>query len=168
MTALMSLGQFVFGLATLAPETEGRETSWRFAQGPRVGARPSNQFLGPDTDGVTLRGVLWPELIGDADALEQLRQMGDTGQAFPLVDGGGRNRGGFIIEKVHEDRSLFFPDGAPQKIEFSLDLRRDGDPPPTAAVGAADEGYFFDDDFNDATGGVEDGGFTGGGSGAGL
>ena len=161
MTALMSLGQFTFGLATLAPESVGRDTGWRWAENQRVGARPAAQFLGPAVDGVSLQGVLLPELIGDRDALEELRQMGDAGEAYPLLDGQGRMLGLFAIEKVREQASILFPDGSPQKVDFTLDLRRTDDPGDAvvaATGGEDDDGYFFDDQFNDAADAADAGG----------
>lgn len=163
MTALMSLGQFVFGLATLAPEQSSRSTTWRYGSGPRVGARPSSQYLGPDTDGVSLQGVLFPELIGDLGGLAALRAMGDAGESFPLLDGGGRVLGDYVIERVQEERRILFPNGEPQKVEFTLDLRRvddAGDGTGGATGDGGDDGYFFSPDFQD--GDPEDVGFEDG------
>ena len=57
---LMALGQFVFGLDTLAFDTLRRATAWRHPSNSRVGAMPARQSLGPGDDTITLSGVLAP------------------------------------------------------------------------------------------------------------
>ncbi len=146
---MMALGQFVFGLATLAPQDTERDTGWRYAGNSRVGARPSSQFLGPDRDTRSLSGILFPELVGDADGLDQLRAMGDTGQAFPLVDGVGRVLGSWRIDRIRDRRAEFHADGEARRIDFSIELTRvDDDGAGDQAGGDGEDGYFFDDAFN--------------------
>jgi len=53
-----------------------------------------------------------------------LRQMGDSGEAFPLIQGDGVMRGSFVIEGISTTRTEFFSDGAARKIEFSIKLKR--------------------------------------------
>ena len=50
--------------------------------------------------------------------------MADTGKAWPLVEGTGRIYGLWIVESMSETRTLFFRDGTPRRIEFSLSLKR--------------------------------------------
>ncbi|MFO6116654.1 phage tail protein, partial [Pseudomonas aeruginosa] len=63
-------------------------------------------------------------LAGSALSLDVLRQMADTGSAWPMVEGTGRIYGLWVIERVTETRILFFADGTPRRIEFSLELKR--------------------------------------------
>lgn len=53
-----------------------------------------------------------------------LNSMGDSGQAFPLIQGDGVMRGSFVIEGISTTRSEFFQDGSARKIEFSIKLKR--------------------------------------------
>ena len=71
-----------------------------------------------------LSGVLLPEVTGGPVSLDMLRQMGDSGEAFPLIQGDGVMRGSFVIEGISTTRSEFFDDGAARKIEFSIKLKR--------------------------------------------
>lgn len=121
---MMSLGQFVFSLPTLAYQQLQRATDWRHAQNSRVGARPASQFVGPGDDVFTLDGLLLPELAGKRASLDTLRDMGGQGAAWSLVDGNGVVYGAVVILRVNETSSLFFADGTPRRIAFTLELRR--------------------------------------------
>lgn len=124
---LMALGQFVFGLDTLAFNELQRQTRWKHSSASRVGARDARQFLGPGDETISLTGVLVPELIGSLDALQQLRTMGDTGAAYSLVDGAGAVYGAFLIESLDEGQSLHHQDGTPRRVDFTIGLTRTDD-----------------------------------------
>lgn len=121
---MMALGMFVFGLPTLAYQELQRQTEWRHPSSSRVGTNPARQFAGRGDDTLTLPGILLPELAGSLLSLDALREMANTGRAYPMVEGSGRILGLWVIERVSETRSLFFPDGTPRRIEFSLGLAR--------------------------------------------
>jgi phage protein U len=121
---MMALGMFVFGMPTLAYQEFQRQTEWRHGSTSRIGVRPARQFLGPGDDSITLPGVLVPELTGSVLSLDVLRIMGDTGKAWPMIEGTGRIYGIYVIESLNETRTLFFPDGAARRIEFTLSLKR--------------------------------------------
>ena len=121
---MMCLGQFVFSLSTLAYQDFQRQTQWRHPSNSRVGARPARQFAGPGDDTITLQGLLAPELTGTIESLDKLREMADTGSAWPLVEGTGRVYGLYAIESLSEGKTLFFQDGAARRIEFTVNLVR--------------------------------------------
>ncbi len=121
---MMCLGQFVFSLSTLAYQDFQRQTQWRHPSNSRVGARPARQYAGPGDDTITLQGLLAPELTGTIESLSKLREMADTGSAWPLVEGTGRFYGLYAIEGLNEGRTLFFQDGAARRIEFTVNLVR--------------------------------------------
>lgn len=124
---LMALGQFVFGMSTMAFNELQRQTRWKHAPGSRIGARDAHQYLGPGDDTVVLTGVLAPELTGTLDALKELRTMGDTGAAYVLVDGAGVVYGAFLIDSLDEGQSLHHTDGTPRKVDFTINLTRTDD-----------------------------------------
>ena len=121
---LMSLDQFVFGLPTLAYNELQRQTQWKHRSTSRVGARDARQFGGQGDDTITLTGVLAPELTGKLASLEELRAMGDTGNAYALVDGAGKVYGAFVIESMNETQTLHYADGTPRRVEVSISLTR--------------------------------------------
>lgn len=121
---MMALGLFVFALETAPYQEFQQQIGWRHPSNNRVGRRPSRQFTGLDDETVTLSGVLLPELTGGDNTIEVLRQMGNTGMAFVLIDGSGRYYGMFEIDSLSVTRTLFFKDGKARRIEFSLKLTR--------------------------------------------
>lgn len=120
---MMSLGQFVFSLTTLAHQELQRKTDWRHSATSRIGARPARQFLGVGDDTITLPGVVLPE-FGQRISLDQIHQMADTGAPFVLVDGMGRVYGQFVITEKSETASYLNQLGEPKRIEFSITLQR--------------------------------------------
>ena len=121
---MMSLGQFVFSLGTAAYQDLQRQTQWRHPSSSRVGVRPARQYAGQGDDSITLQGLIAPEVSGKIESLDTLREMGDAGSAWPLVEGTGRIYGQYVIEGLTEGQTLHFPDGAPRRIDFSLSLQR--------------------------------------------
>jgi phage protein U len=121
---MMTLGLFVFGLYTVPYQQLARQTQWRHPSASRVGRRPARQYIGPGDDTIDLSGTLYPELTGGRISLALLREMADTGKAWPLIQGDGTFYGLFIIENITETGSVFFPDGAARKIDFGIKLTR--------------------------------------------
>lgn len=50
--------------------------------------------------------------------------MAETGEPYPLVSGNGYVYGQWVIEEITEDQSIFYPDGTPRRVEFSLRIKR--------------------------------------------
>lgn len=124
---MMALGMFVFSLRTAAYQELQRQTDWRHASNNRVGATPARQFVGRGEDTITLPGIILPELAGSALSLDALRLMANTGKAWPMVEGSGRIYGLWVIESMSETKTIFFSDGTPRRIEFTLSLKRTDD-----------------------------------------
>lgn len=124
---MLALGMFVFSLSTAAYQELQRQTDWRHASNNRVGAPPARQFVGRGDDTITLPGIIFPELAGSALSLDALRLMANTGKAWPMVEGSGRIYGLWVIESLSETKTLFFRDGTPRRIEFTLNLKRTDD-----------------------------------------
>lgn len=124
---MMSLGQFVFSLATGAYQQLQRATQYRQAATSRVGELAAVQFVGPGDDTITLDGLLLPGLSGKLDTLDTLRSMAAEGAAWVLVDGTGTVHGAFVITQISETQTLFFADGTPRRIAFTINLRHVAD-----------------------------------------
>ena len=121
---MMALGMFVFSLRTAAYQELQRQTDWRHASNNRIGAAPARQFVGRGDDAITLPGILFPELAGTTLSLDALRLMANTGKAWPMIEGSGRIYGLWVIESLSETKTVFFRDGTPRRIEFTLTLKR--------------------------------------------
>ena len=121
---MMTLGFFVFDVKTAPYQQLQRQTAWRLAKIDRVGARPLYQFIGSDEDTITLSGTLMPEITGGRVTLDGLRQMANTGKAWPLIEGTGQFYGNWTITSISEDASVHMRDGMPRRIDFSLQITR--------------------------------------------
>lgn len=141
---MMSLGMFVFGLDTVAYQNFQRQTSWKHPGSSRIDARDAHQYTGPGDDTVTLDGWIAPEFNGTIAALDDLREMADAGDAYVLVEGTGRLYGVYVITSLKETKTIFFKDGDPRRIEFSLDLKRTDD---DAVAPMTHSGDMLDFDF---------------------
>lgn len=121
---MMVLGLFVFTLKTVPYQELQLQRQWRHASNSRVNARPVLQFVGPDTDTITLNGTLMPAITGGRLSMLTLDQMAETGKAWPLIEGSGTIYGMFIIESISQTKREFFSDGAARQIEFTITLKR--------------------------------------------
>lgn len=65
-----------------------RSSEGRWAKHNIVGQKPVMEFLGPDTEKITMKITLRRDHgVNPEGVLKQLRNMRDTGKAFPLVLG---------------------------------------------------------------------------------
>lgn len=121
---MLALGMFVFMRQTLPYQNIQREADYRWPSNSRIGKRDAFQFLGVGEEKINLSGVLYPELTGGRFTMTAIRLMADGGRAWPLLDGTGNIYGMYVINKVSETGSVFFSDGTPRKIDFTLALTR--------------------------------------------
>lgn len=121
---MMALGMFVFMRQTLPYQTMQRDAEYRWPSNGRVGKRDAFQFLGPGDEKATLSGVLFPELTGGKMSMLTLNRMAEEGRAWPLLSGTGMIYGMFVITNISETGSVFFSDGSPRRIDFTLTLAR--------------------------------------------
>lgn len=134
---LMALGMFLFEIGTLPFQELKRKSDWKHATTGRVGARDAAQYVGPGTETIGLSGTVYTEISKGGVSLDDLRDMADQGEAWPLVDGTGTVFGDYVIEAIDETRRAMLADGTPLKIEFSIDLLRVGDDAPDAGAETA-------------------------------
>lgn len=132
---MMALDQFVFGMDNLPWQELQRQTQWKHRGNSRVGARDSRQYLGQGDDSLTITGVLVPSITGSSYALDDLRSMADTGEAYVLVDATGLIYGAFVIEAVSESQTSHDQAGA-RRIDFTVGLTRVDDSQVAEQLGA--------------------------------
>ena len=121
---MAALGQFVFGLPTLAYTELQRSQEWRHPSNSRVGDRPASQYVGPGDDKITLTGLQVPEFMGDRKALDRLADMADAGKAYNLCTGYGEALGCWVIEGMNSTQTVFIREGAARRVEFTINLKR--------------------------------------------
>lgn len=121
---LMTLGMFIFGMDTIPYQDLQRRMSWRHEDSDRFGQRPAGQFAGPGEDGITIAGLVVPEVAGSYGAIERLVEMADTGDNWPLVDGMGRVLGHYRIDSIDLGHVGIMAGGLPRGQNFTMELRR--------------------------------------------
>lgn len=126
---LMSLGEFVFERATLAPNEVNKSLTANLPKQNRYGGRPAVQFAGIAGETVSMPGILYPgsKITGTAKDLQELKDMMVTGDDYVLVGGDGYVSGLFKISSITEKLTLLDGDGRAQKIEFDVALERTDD-----------------------------------------
>jgi phage protein U len=123
---MMALGAFRFGMANDAYQQFSRQASFRWSKVDRIGRAPALQFAGPDAETVTIGGVIYPAFKGGLRQVEIMRALAGTGTPMMMVDGLGFIWKRWVITRVDESKSHLLPDGAPRKIEFSMELQSYG------------------------------------------
>lgn len=124
---MMALGPYRFSVNTSAYQSLRRNTEYRWPNQERIGRAPARQFVGQGVETVSLSGVLYPHHAGGLSQLERMRDLAGLGKPLQLTDGRGKIWGLWCIERIEETQSVFFANGDPQKIEFSLQLSAYGE-----------------------------------------
>lgn len=146
----MILGDFQFNLKTMTPNSLTRTTEYNWSDAERVGDLPNLQNLGVSKDQIEIEGVFYPKftkknsinnLIGNNipskvlnflnlsenfgySSIDAIRSSDLCKIASNLINDNGEILGKFVISSIKETQSFFGKDGKPQKVEFTLILKR--------------------------------------------
>ena len=146
----MILGNFVFNLKTMNPNTLTRTTEYNWSDSDRIGDIPNLQNLGTASDQIEIEGVFYPAFSGNSlltsigignsttngilRALTQaeevyasvadIRNSSLCTMANVLISDNGEILGCYVITRIQETQSFFDANGKPKKVEFSLTLKR--------------------------------------------
>lgn len=122
----MILGDFNFNLRTMTPNTMTRSTDYNWSDAEKVGDLPNLQNLGISRDQIEIEGVFYPKfnMISNYRSLADIRASDLCRMANNLINDSGEILGKFVITSVKETQSYFNEKGEPQKVEFSLSLKR--------------------------------------------
>ena len=124
-TYMARLGGFQFGLDTAAFQKLQRTSTFSWQAKNRIGRQPAQQNTGRGADTIALDGVIFPHWRGGLGQMDMLRRMASDGDPFPLVyafETAGQYCGLWCITNIEEERTVFFEDGTPRKIDFKLSL----------------------------------------------
>lgn len=125
---MMALGAFRFALDTAAYQTLVRNTNYSWAAFERFRLAPLHQFTGQSSDTIQLDGTILPGFKGGLAQINLMRAQADLGLPLPLVTGRGAYLGLWVIESISEHQEVFWPDGTPRKIDFSIALKKYNEP----------------------------------------
>lgn len=119
---MMQLGSFQFGVSTAAYQELTRRAGRRWAAIPRVGQLDALQDLGPESEQIELRGVVFPEYRAGTGQVQALRDLLDQAEPLQLVDGLGNVWGTYVIQAVDERQEAFAAAGVARVQEFTVSL----------------------------------------------
>ena len=125
---MLQLGSFQFGLSTAAYQDLTRRAGWRWASQDRFGQEPALQSTGPESETMTLSGIVYAEFRGGTGQLDAMRSLASKQVPQRLIDGNGKLLGRWVIESVEEKQSIFAAKGYPRKQEFNLQLKKYPEP----------------------------------------
>jgi phage protein U len=146
----MILGDFQFNLKTMTPNSMTRSTEYNWSDTERVGDLPNLQNLGVSRDQIEIEGVFYPKFnrensvintVGNSvtskimnflnlsensgyDSIDAIRSSDLCKIANNLINDNGEILGKFVIASIKETQSYFGRNGKPQKVEFTLILKR--------------------------------------------
>ncbi|MFC5760513.1 phage tail protein [Rhizobium sp. GCM10022189] len=126
----MMLGSFAFEALGFGYDGVSRSLQTPWAKVQVVNRFNVQQWMGPTSDTVTIRGVLFPVELGGQAQLDGIAAAAISGTPMLLVTGDvaeGVIHGTFTVQSVDEDRSFHTAFGAPQRNAYSIVLERYGD-----------------------------------------
>jgi len=124
---MMAIGAYPFSLNTAAYQELSHKSSYRHPKLDRIGRKPARQFLGADSDEISLNGVILPHWKGGWGQLDAMRTIASAGLALPLVSGAGKYFGRYNILSIEEKQSEIGHNGAPLEINFTMTLGEYGE-----------------------------------------
>lgn len=124
---MLALGGYRFSVSTSAYQTLQRSSRYRWQEQSRVGTKPAMQFLGPESDSITLEGEILPHFRGGLDQVNKMRAEAGQGKPLILTDSFGQVWGKWCIVDINETWDDLTETGLPRFIQFRLTLREYGE-----------------------------------------
>lgn len=100
--------------------------AWEWVENEVILQAPDLQFTGPKAEKITMEGTTLPAFNGGALQMTLLSLLAGRGMPLLLVSGLGLLFGFWVIEEISETKTVFTEFGQPQKIEFTICLKRFG------------------------------------------
>lgn len=132
----MALGPFAFESLGFGYDGVGRRVQTPWAEVKVAQTLDRQQWLGPTSEEVTIKGVLFPEEFGGQASLDGIISAAMSGMPLMLVSGSkaqGLIHGLFSVQSIDEDRSFHDAAGTPRKNSYTITLKRMSD----ASIGGA-------------------------------
>ncbi len=120
----MALGRFAFSALGFGHDGVKRDLSTRWASLPVAGRFDALQWTGPQSDSVTISGVIFPEAFGGLETLDEMRKAAIAGEVLILATLDGLIRGPHVIEGIDEDRSHMTRTALPRRLAYKIRLKR--------------------------------------------
>lgn len=126
----MMLGGFGFEAIGFGFDGLSRNVNTPWADVAVAQTLNQQQWTGPTSEEVTIKGVLFPEEYGGQGSLDGIIASANSGVPMMLVSGSSQQgviHGTFTIQTVSEDRSFIGRDGTPRRNAYTIVLKRYGD-----------------------------------------
>lgn len=124
---MMLLGAYRFCLKNASYQALKRQNEYKWAELERINTNPSLQFTGFGSETISLDGIIYPQLFGGLRQLNLMRTSAMQGKPLMLISGYGFAFGQWCITSVQENQTIFFKDGTPRRIDFTINLKKYGD-----------------------------------------
>ncbi|ADW80172.1 MULTISPECIES: phage tail protein [Wolbachia] len=110
-----------FGTYKISPISlkYSKENRWSVIE--CIGNMPLLQNVGQGVENIDLEGIIY---LHSSKNLSQLKNIKEAEEPHTLVDSMGNVLGHFLITRLEEKQTSFFPCGLPKKVEFNLSLKR--------------------------------------------
>lgn len=123
----MALGPFGFEAIGFHFDALSRSVNTNWAEIEVAQRLNAQQWTGPSSDEITIRGVLFPVEHGGQDSLDGVIAAAQAGEPQMFVSGDaaeGRIYGYHTIQGVEEDRGFLLGDGRARKNAYQIKLKR--------------------------------------------
>jgi phage protein U len=129
----MALGPFAFEAIGFGYDGVSRKVQTPWADVQVAQSLNQQQWTGPTSEEITIKGVLFPAEFGGQSSLSGIVSAAMGGTPLMLVSGDadeGLIHGTFTIQSVDEDRSSHNNRGTARRNAYTISLKRyaDGDP----------------------------------------
>lgn len=125
----MMLGSFGFEALGFGYEGLTVKVNTQWADVPVAQTLNQQQWTGPTSEEVSIKGVLFPLEHGGQGSLDGLKAAAMAGTPMMLVSGDdarGVIHGTFTIQGIDEDRSYITASGAARRNAYTISLKRYG------------------------------------------
>lgn len=122
----MALGPFGFESIGFHFDALSRSVNTAWAEIDVVQSLDAQQWTGPKSDEITIKGVLFPREFGGQASLDGIIAAAKAGEPQMLVSGDaaeGRIYGYHTIQSVEEDRGFIDRAGVARKNAYSIKLK---------------------------------------------
>lgn len=125
----MMLGPFAFEALGFGYQDIQRITSKKWVDVPVAQTLNKQQWTGPTSEEVTIKGIIFPIEFGGQSQLDGIISAANSGQSLVFVSGDvneGRIHGTFTVQSVNEDCSYHDASGDARKNSYNIKLKRYG------------------------------------------
>lgn len=126
----MMLGDFAFESLGFGFDNTTKKTNTPWVDVAVAQSRNKQQWTGPTSEDVVIKGVLFPEELGGQNQLDGIVKQANTGVVMMLVSGDTGNgviHGEYTVQSVDEDGTFHTAAAAPRRNAYSINLKKYGD-----------------------------------------